>query len=121
MLDTDTLRRINNQRRDYVVHPFRVGGAGLEDFAELVPRFTRIDENELSDYLNLIDEVSAGHNDCSTCLAKILAFSELFTENRFPDRHNEYRKKYETLIRAARDQSRDYRAEVRRAVEKYGK
>jgi hypothetical protein len=44
MLDDDTLRRINNQKREHSAHPFKASAAGMEDFVVLLRRFVDFDE-----------------------------------------------------------------------------
>jgi len=58
MLDKDSLRLINNQRREYTLHPFQ-HRSGLEDFSILFSRFKKITDQELIQYLDLIDEMTS--------------------------------------------------------------
>ena len=116
MIDTDTLRRINNHRHEYCTHPFERGAVGLLDFAILAERFLTFDDADLSDCLDLIDEIAAGHADCLSCHAKILAFCEIFTAKRLPERYKNYQEAYNQLVIHRRNRERDYRAEVRDIV-----
>ena len=113
MIDSDTLRRINNQRREYCTHPFERGAVGLYDFAVLANRFPTFNNADLSDCLNLIDQIALDHEDCLSCHANILAFCEIFTSKRLPERHKKYHEAYNQLIIHRRNPERDYRAEVR--------
>jgi hypothetical protein len=114
MLDKDTLRLINNQRREYAPHPFK--RPGLEDFSILFSRFKKITDQELVQYLDLIDGMRGGHIECDSCTGKILAFCELFTADRLPERHEAYRAEYERITKDSRNEDRDYRAEIKEVV-----
>ena len=116
MIDSDTLRRINNQRREHCTHPFETRAVGLDDFAILANRFRTFDDADLSDCLNLIDQIAKDHEDCLSCQAKILAFCEIYSSKRLPERYKTYQEAYNQLVVHRRNPERDYRAEVRDIV-----
>jgi hypothetical protein len=118
MLDTEILRRINNQKKEHTAHPFKAGSAGLDDFAFLYSRLQSIDVAELAQYLDLIDKVASGHIDCKSCTAKILVFCDFFTRDRLPERNAFYAAQYRNTVSQHPDQKRDYYQEVTESIAK---
>jgi hypothetical protein len=98
MLDDDSRRLINNQKFEHSNHAFRSNGrSGISDFLILLQRFRsdRFEKTDLEEALDLIDVMRETHKDCESCTLKILAFSELFSFNRLPDRYCRYRMEYD--------------------------
>lgn len=113
MLDDDTRRRINNHKREHFPHPFRSFGSGCSDFVVLFSRFCDFEDKKLGEALDLIDSMLAGHSDCLSCSAKILAFCEAFTLDRLPRRHAQYKTKYNEWTAKA---ERNYRQEIEEMI-----
>jgi hypothetical protein len=113
MVDNDTRRRINNHNREHYPHPFKAFGSGCSDFVVLFSRFRNFDDRKLEEALDLIDSVLSGHTDCLSCSAKILAFCEAFTRDRLPQRHEQYKSKFNEWTVGA---ERDYRREIEEMI-----
>jgi hypothetical protein len=118
MLETEILRRINNQKREHAAHPFKAGGIGIDDFAFLYSRLQSVDVAELEQYLDLIDKVAFGHIDCKSCTSKIMVFCDLFTRDRLPERNAFYAAQYRNTVSQGPDQNRDYYKEVADSIAK---
>lgn len=116
-MNTDYIRRINNQKREHSVCPFASGHSGFSDFAFLANAFENLSDTELLPYLDLIDSMRQTHVECISCSAKILAFCEIFTSGRHLAQAVTYRNEYETNYKINRT-NRDFRAEVREYIEK---
>lgn len=116
-MNTDYIRRINNQKREHSACPFASGYSGLSDFAFLANAFDNLSDADLEPYLNLIDSMRQTHIECISCSAKILAFCEIFTSGRHLPQAARYRDEYETSYKINRT-NRDFRAEVREYIEK---
>ncbi len=116
-MNTDYIRRINNQKREHSVCPFASGHSGFSDFLFLANAFENLSNTELEPYLDLIDSMRQTHAECFSCSAKILAFCEIFTSGRSLPQAGRYREEYEANYKVNRT-NRDYRAEVREYIEK---
>jgi hypothetical protein len=116
-MNTDYIRRINNQKREHSHCSFATGHAGLSDFAFLANAFEGLSDAELEPYLDLIDAMRRTHEGCFSCSAKILAFCEIFAAGRNLPRAASYREEYEAGYKINRC-DRDYRDEVRACVER---
>ncbi|MGJ8641812.1 MAG: hypothetical protein ACSHX9_00260 [Luteolibacter sp.] len=110
-MNSDYIRRITNQKREYTPCPFSSGGGGLSDFLFLANAFENLSDDELEPYFGLIDSMRQTHVECISCSAKILAFCEIFTCGRNLPQAREYTNEYETKYITNRF-NRDYRAEV---------
>lgn len=115
-MDTDYIRRINNQKREHSPCPFSAGRSGLSDFVFLANAFQSLSDTELQPYLDLIDAMRQTHADCLSCSAKILAFCEIFAAGRSLTQAARYHDEYEKTYKINRS-GRDYRAEVRGCIE----
>ena len=116
-MNTDYIRRINNQKREHSACPFASGYSGLSDFAFLAHTFESLSDADLEPYLDLIDSMRQTHVECISCSAKILAFCEIFTSGRSLTQAGRYREEYEANYKINRT-NRDFRAEVREYIEK---
>ena len=112
MNDEDIRRLIENQKAEHVPHAFRAGGAGMADFNALYPVLRRLSRTELRRWMGLIDQMRATHEGCLPCTAKILAYSVLFTRDRYPERCERYTRLYQELNRSCEPGGRDFMAEV---------
>jgi len=110
-MNSDYIRRINNQKREYSPCPFSSGRSGLSDFAFLANAFGNLSDTEIEPYLDLIDSMRQTHADCFSCSAKILAFCEIFTSGRHLPQAERYHNEYEANYKINRF-NRDYRSEV---------
>ncbi|TLD70598.1 hypothetical protein FEM03_12840 [Phragmitibacter flavus] len=112
MSPDDILRRIRNQRREHTPHPFKSGGAGLDDFVILHTLFNNVSDADLNLYLDEIDLVGLGHSDCISCSAKIAVFCEIFTRERLEDRNALYEKIYDDIVKCSQSTDRNFKEEV---------
>lgn len=116
-MNTDYIRRINNQKREHSRCPFASGYSGLSDFTFLAHAFENLSDANLEPYLDLIDSMRQTHVECISCSAKILAFCEIFTSGRNLSQAGRYREEYEANYKINRT-NRDFRTEVREYIEK---
>ena len=122
MLDDDSFRLINNQKREHSSHPFeRYGSSGLDDFTLLLQRLRdeKFPSRSLNEALDLIDRMRDTHKECASCTLKILAFSELFTYRKLEERHSFYNSEYDRWkeleideVMISNGRGRDYRQEI---------
>jgi hypothetical protein len=98
--DPDTIRRlITNQREEHMAHAFRAGYGGMQDYNRLVPVLRKLPPEELSQWLDLMDEVYESHRLCQPCGCKVLSYLILISKDLLPERHAAYFRRYEDHIR----------------------
>ena len=119
------IRRVIGNRDE--AHPLRRGSAGWEGIAAVAPLVERLSVEEVSELVlpmldDLLGRIEKSH--CLSCLAKGLLFAERFASRAVPEKASDYRKRFEELVRCESQRrprmSRDYEAEVREAVVRYG-
>lgn len=98
--DPDTIRRlITNQKEEHMPHAFRAGYVGMQDYNKLVPVLRGLPLEELSHWLDLMDEVYESHRLCQPCGCKVLSYLILISKDLLPERHAAYFSRYENHIR----------------------
>jgi len=98
--DADTIRRlITNHREEHMAHAFRAGYGGMQDYNRLVPVLRKLPPEELSQWLDLMDEVYESHRSCQPCGCKVLSYLILISRDLLPERHAAYFSRYEDHIR----------------------
>jgi hypothetical protein len=122
MLDDDSCRIINNQKKEHSVHAFeRYGSSGLDDLTLLLQRFRdeKFPPKNLIEALDLIDKMRDTHVECASCTLKILAFSELFAYQKLQARYSFYSSEYDRWkeleideLMISNGRGRDYRKEI---------
>jgi len=117
-MDANILRLIRNSRREHSIGcALRSGGYGLADYGLLAHRLNCVPDTILGKYLDEVDGVRRSHESCISCSLKFLAFCQIFSNQRLPQRNAEYRTEFQRLLRE--DQSgRDFMAEVQEAIQK---
>jgi hypothetical protein len=112
--DPDTIRRlITNQKEEHMAHAFRAGYSGMKDYNKLVPVLRKLPPEELSRWLDLMDEVYESHRLCQPCGCKVLAYQILISKDRLTDRHEKYLSWYQAGIRSSPPHGgRDFMSEV---------
>lgn len=112
--DPDAIRRlITNQKEEHMAHAFRAGYSGMQDYNRLVPVLRKLPPEELSQWLDLMDEVYESHRLCQPCGCKVLAYQILISKDRLTDRHEKYLSRYQAAIRSSLPHGgRDFMAEV---------
>ena len=112
--DPDTIRRlITNQKEEHMPHAFRAGYGGMQDYNKLVPVLRNLPPEELSHWLDLMDEVYESHRLCQPCGCKVLAYQILISKDRLIDRHEKYLSRYQSGIKSSPPiGGRDFMAEV---------
>jgi hypothetical protein len=112
--DADTIRRlITNQKEEHMPHAFRAGYGGMQDYNKLVPVLRSLPPEELSHWLDLMDEVYESHRLCQPCGCKVLAYQTLISKDLLPERHAAYLKSYQDHIWLSPPvMGRDFMAEV---------
>ena len=116
-LQTTILRLIHNSRLEHATCALARGRYGLHDYGRLGSLLPQVSLPRLNDYLAEIGEIRFTHRRCRPCTLKFLAFCQLYTERRLPERHATYRREYLELLQRT-DGSRDYLAEARSAIAK---
>jgi hypothetical protein len=104
-------------------HPFKRDSAGIEWFSRMFPLVDQLTAEEMRDFLlPMVDELLASMEHCLLCQAKLLVFAELFCSRRLPLRARAYWVRQQTLVwhAAKGSYSRDLRAEVYEALDRYG-
>ena len=114
--ESEILRLINNQRVEHQKCAFHSRGSGLGDFAKLEFLLRKVSHSELERYLEIVDDMRSGHLGCYFCNMKILAFCEIISDGRIPDRFSAYKAEYEMLIGEGDRFGRNYREEVREVI-----
>lgn len=98
--ESDTIRRlITNQKEEHTPHAFRTGHGGMQDYNRLAPILRKLPPEELSEWLDLMDEVYESHRLCQPCGCKVLSYLILISKDLLPDRHATYFSRYEDHIR----------------------
>ena len=112
--DPDTIRRlITNQKEEHMPHAFRAGYGGMQDYNRIVPVLRSLPPEELSHWLDLMDEVYESHRLCQPCGCKVLSYQILISKDRLTDRYAAYLKRYQDGIRLSPPLGgRDFMAEV---------
>lgn len=112
--DPETIRRlITNQKEEHMPHAFRAGYGGMQDYNKLVPVLRSLPAEELSHWLDLMDEVYESHRQCQPCGCKVLAYLTLISKDLLPERHAGYLSQYQDHIRQCPPAGgRDFMAEV---------
>lgn len=116
-LHATILRLIHNSRQEHATCALARGRYGLHDYGRLGSLLPQVSLPRLSEYLAAIGEIRFTHRRCRPCTLKFLAFCQLYTEGRLPERHATYRREYQELHQRT-DGSRDYLAEARSAIAK---
>jgi hypothetical protein len=116
-LHANILRLIYNSRQEHATCALARGRYGLRDYGQLGTLLPKVPLPRLGEYLDAIDAVRGSHRRCRPCSLKFLAFCQLYTEGRLPERHAAYQREYQELLQQT-DGSRDYLAEARSAIAK---
>lgn len=96
-----------------MAHAFRAGYGAMQDYNKLVPVLRSLPPEDLSQWLDLMDEVYESHRHCQPCGCKVLAYQILISKDLLPDRHAGYLDCYLAHIRRwAPAGGRDFMAEV---------
>lgn len=114
-LHTTILRLIHNSRQEHATCALARDRYGLHDYGRLGSLLPQVSLSRLNEYLAAIGEIRFTHRRCRPCTLKFLAFCQLYTEGRLPERHATYRREYQELLQPT-DGSRDYLAEGRSAI-----
>jgi len=114
-IHADIIRLIRNSHREHRVCALARGRYGLDDYGRLGSLLGKVATSQLADFLDAIDEVRASHASCLPCSLKFLAFCQIYTMDRLPERHAAYEQEYETLYRHRRE-DRDFLAEAQSAI-----
>ena len=90
-------------------HPFRRGGAGMEDFAKLIPFLKASDASLVVECAAKIEKLLDNTAACSSCTAKIYVYLSIIYKEISKKKSNHYTKMmYQTLQR----EERNYKSEV---------
>jgi len=114
-------RIVGNRRAE--VHPFKSNSAGMEWFSRMIPLVDELTRKEVDEFLlPLLDELVEGLKSCESCRAKLLVFAELYASRKAPLKAADYWRQYQHLVANRREDatSRDFRAEVYEAIDRYG-
>jgi hypothetical protein len=109
--------------RDSEAHPFKRNGAGLKSFSRMLSLVDLLAREEIEEFLlPKLDDLLLRLKNCFSCQAKLLAFAEIYCSRKNPRKATTYRKQYQKHLSQRREdtESRDYRAEVHKAIGQYG-
>jgi hypothetical protein len=110
--EEEILRLLNNTREEYHHCSFHSRGFGMGYFASAEFLMRESSLADLSRYMDVVEEVRQGHENCHFCHMKVLAYGEVMTFRRLPRRYLFYKSEYERLYGSGDRYGRDYRAEV---------
>ena len=95
----------------------RSGGYGLADYGLLAHRLAGVPDTILGKYLDEVDGVRRSHLSCISCSLKFLAFCQVFSNHRLPQRNAEYQTEFQQLLREDRS-GRDFMGEIQEVIQK---
>ena len=110
--EEEILRLLNNTREEYHHCSFHSRGFGMGYFASAEFLMRESSLIDLSRYMDVVEEVRQGHENCHFCHMKILAYGEIMTFGRLEELYLFYKSEYERLYGSGDRYGRDYRAEV---------
>ena len=117
-MDASILRLIRNSKREHSIRcALRSGGYGLADYGLLAHRLAGVPDTVLGKYLDEVDGVRRSHLSCISCSLKFLAFCQVFSNHRLPQRNAEYQTEFQQLLREDRS-GRDFMGEIQEAIQK---
>lgn len=105
----------------YEPHPFKAGAAGMIEICRAKPLIDKLSDEEMETFFfPHIDQLLDHLKDCFSCSAKLCVLAVLFSRQR-PGMASRYEARLnDHLSRRRRDDERDYGAEIREAMERYG-
>lgn len=116
LLGVEIERIIGNARFDHNVCLMARNRYGMSEFGRLFYLLADLEDSQLKRYLDLVDEVRAGHLPCLRCSLKFVAFCRFFCGIRLPRRLLCYEREFEALLRRF-GPGRDFMSEVWEAID----